>query len=793
MPTGNTGALIARVISAASLLTGICLTAAGGYLVSLGGSAYYLITGVLLLPAAVLLWRGEGRGATLHGWVILGTIAWALWEVGVNGWALAPRIVLPASIGILLLLPVVRASLNWRNGPWPWAHVAGALVASIVVGVGLRAAMPPVMPDDPIYQAGTTTATNDTAPPPEIRDRDWLHYGNDLGGLRFSPHDQITPANVGQLELAWTTRLGVMPVRLAGIEATPIKIGNTLYLCTHRNDIVALDAETGKERWRFDGQVNAELTHPACRGVTYYKVPDVSGPCAERVYTATADARMFAVDAHDGSRCQDFGENGEISLLTGMGKVERGYYNVSSAPALIHGKLVLGGHVADNQKWGSPSGVIRAFDAVTGELAWAWDMGAPDRIGAPAEGEIYTLSTPNSWGPMSADEELGLVYVPMGNASNDYFAGPRRSFDEKYTDSVVALDVDTGRPRWSFQTLHHDLWDMDIPSQPTLVDFVKDGQQVAALLMPTKRGELFILDRKTGEPIYPVEERPAPQDGIVPEEWLSPTQPYSVGVPSFAGAVLTERDMWGISPFDQLWCRIKFREARYEGEFTPPGLTPSIQYPAYIGGMEWGSVSVDTARNIVVIPTNYLPNYVQLITRAEADRMGLAPFTSENAAYSSEGGNVPQAGTLYGALVRSFLSPLEVPCNQPPYGRLNAMDLTSGKLIWSKPLGTAQYSGPLGFPSMLPIRIGTPLFGGAMVTQSGLTFIGATQDRHVRAFDTASGKLLWEYALPAGGNATPMSYTVAGSDRQYVVIAAGGNAGGGSKVGDYVMAFTLPQ
>jgi quinoprotein glucose dehydrogenase len=641
-----------------------------------------------------------------------------------------------------------------------------------------------------MYQAGIIQAPDVASSASESGDEGWSNYGNDQGGSRFSPLAQITAANVSQLELAWTARLGVIPAVLAGLEATPIEIGDTVYLCTYDNQIFALDAKTGHQRWKFDGHVNAQLTHAVCRGVAYYHIPEKTGACAERIFTATADARMFAVDARSGERCQDFGQNGEISLTKGMGHVERGYYNVSSAPEVVDGKVVVGGHVADNQMWGSPSGVIRAFDAVTGALAWAWDVGRPDQTGEPPEGKIYTHSTPNSWGPMSADVDLGLLYVPMANPSNDYFGGQRRPFDEKYNDVVAALDVHTGRPRWFFQTVHHDVWDFDIPSQPTLVDLTKNGAPVKALIMPTKRGELFFLDRATGEPIVPIEERPAPQRGKVPEEKLSPTQPYPLGLPSFAGADLTERSMWGISPLDQLWCRIKFRQARYDGQFTPPGLTPSIQYPAYIGGMEWSGVAVDQGRDIMIVPTNYLPNYVQLVTRAEADRMGLKPFKGEDAAHSFEGGNVPQAGAPYGALVRPFFSPLDIPCNQPPFGRLSALDLVSGKLIWSRVLGSAEGSGPWRIPSMLPFPIGTPLFGGAMVTRSGLTFIGAAQDRYIRAFDTATGKLLWSYRLPAGGNATPMSYQVSG--RQYVVIAAGGNAGGGSRVGDYVMAFALP-
>jgi quinoprotein glucose dehydrogenase len=465
------------------------------------------------------------------------------------------------------------------------------------------------------------------------------------------------------------------------------------------NDVIALDAETGKQVWRFNAR-NARG-----RGVAYYRSPGASGNCAERIITNTTDARLIAVDAHNGKPCSGFGTNGEVSLLTGMGEVIPGYYSVTSTPTIVQDKIVVGGSVLDFQYWGEPSGVTRAFDAVTGKLTWAWDVGHPDRTGESPPGESYTRSTPNSWAPMSVDETLGLVYLATGDTNGTaFFGGYRRPFDEQYSNAIVVLDATTGRPRWSFQTVHHDLWDYDVASQPTLVDLSIANSVIHGLIQPTKRGELFILDRATGTPIYPIEERPAPQTGVVPEDHVSLTQPYSTGLPSFRGADLVEGDMWGITPLDQLWCRIKFREMRYEGTLTPPGLSPAIEMPGPWGGVNWGGVAVDVDRGIVIVNSTNVAYYTRFLPRVEADKLGKRYSPTNKIARINM---APQEGTPYGVLKGGFFSPLQVPCNRPPFGRLSAVDLRTGKLIWSQVFGTARDIGPLGIPSLLPLPIGT--------------------------------------------------------------------------------------
>lgn len=779
-------------------IVGILLTAAGGYLVTLSGSPYYLLAGLSVIASAALTWLGDRRSARIYGAMLIVTLAWSLWESGPDGWALMPRLIAPAILGLGFLLPSIRRGLRAHEAePSLWRGARGVAIGiagAVVLGLGLHSAFGGD-PSDPIYQTGRIAPSNLSAAialPAEPAEQDWLHYGNDRGGSRYSQLAQITPANVGDLEVAWTVNVGgIVGNPVEKLEVTPLKIGDTLYVCTGYNDILSIDAETGSIIWRYNAGVD-QKTVPSgvCRGVAYYKVPDGDGLCAERIITATGDARLIAVDAASGAPCPDFGTAGQTSLLSGLGEVDEGYYGISSAPAIVRGKIVVGGAVLDNQYWGEPSGVIRAYDAVTGKFAWAFDMGRPLDHGEPGPGETYTLSTPNSWAPLSADEELGLVYLPLGNATPDYYGGMRRPVDDLFSSSVVALDVETGALRWSFQTTHHDIWDYDVASQPTLVDIhAPDGVQ-HALIQPTKRGEIFLLDRRTGRPLSTVEERQVPQGGIVPGERLSPTQPFSVGMPSFRGPDLRERDMWGITPLDQLYCRILFRKSRYDGPATPLGFNPAIVYPGYVGGVDWGGVAVDRSRQIMIVNSNRVGNLDRLLPRKVANEMGIKPYSTTNV--SAIEGAGAQAGTPYAADIRPFFSPLWVPCNEPPYGMITAVDLVSRKVIWSKPFGTAQDSGPLGIRSMLPVTMGVPNNGGALVTNGGVTFIGATQEHTFRAFDTLTGKELWQARLPGGGNATPMTYVSPKSKRQFVVIAAGGFPYLGAKQSDAIVAYALP-
>ena len=752
----------------------------GARLALLGGSPWYVVTGLAMLASAFLGFRSRRASIRLFWGFLAANLVWALWEVGLDGWALAPRLAMPVCLGLWMLTTWYRRRVG-TAAPLPGGHLLWPGLALIVVAwIGAMFWIdrtPPV--SDPAFGPRPVAAT----------DGDWIAYGNDRGGSRFSPLAQITPANVGGLQPVWTYHTGPMPPgALASFEANPLKIGDRVYLCAGYNDVIALDAESGREIWRHRPRVDYRGIYGlTCRGVTYYRAPGATGPCAERIYTATVDARLIALDAATGARCAGFGRNGEVNLLQGMGEVEKGYYLVTSPPALIRGRLVLGGWVTDGQQTGEPSGVIRAFDAVTGAFSWAFDIGRPDEHGVPAVGQSFTRGTPNSWAPLSSDEALGLVYVPTGNATPDYFGAHRTPNDERFSSAVVALDGETGAVRWAFQTTHHDLWDYDVPAQPTLVDLPSG---VPALIQPTKRGEIFILDRRTGRPVFPVVERPVPQ-GAVPEERAAATQPYSAGIPSFRGARPTERRMWGLTPIDQAMCRIRFREARFDGDMTPLGTDrPTLTWPGYLGGIDWGGISVDKRRGLMLVNNNQVANYNRLIPRAEADRAGVKPMTADH--MSDVGGAVAQRGVPYAAHITPFLSPLAIPCQQPPYGRISAVDLRTGRLAWSHIFGTSRDSGPLALPTFLPIPMGVPNIGGSITTAGGVAFIGATQEHAIRAYDTATGRELWKARLPAGGNATPSTYWSARSGRQFVVIPAGGHGGMLSGSSDSLIAYALP-
>ncbi|XOV82210.1 MAG: membrane-bound PQQ-dependent dehydrogenase, glucose/quinate/shikimate family [bacterium] len=775
-----------RALGITLVLIGLVLLFMGAKLLIAGGSFYYVAAGAGLLVSGILVFRGDQQGALLYGGFLILTAAWSLYEVQLDAWALMPRLGFFTVLGLWFLLPRTRRGFAQQPvTPLYRLRTAQLSAAVIVVFVVTLFAASLGHKVEPAQGLGSGVAQHPGG--------DWAEYGASKAGTRFAPHAQINTGNVARLERAWMHRTQV-PGTFKG---TPIQIGSGLFLCTGQNIILSLDPDTGAERWRFDPQIN---TPPfgfwdTCRGVTYYKKPAAAADeiCVERILTATTDARLLAVDSQTGQRCSDFGDNGEISLLPGMGEVKPGFYFVTSPPTIANDTLILGGWVADNQEIEEPSGVVRGFDPATGALKWAWDMGREDRSGLPPEGEFYTRGTPNVWSLTSADEELGLVYVPTGNATPDYYGGHRSEAMEKYASSVVALDAATGRVRWHFQTTHHDIWDYDVPSQPTLVDIpMQDGLR-KAVIVPTKRAEIFLLDRATGEPLAEVTELPTPQTDV-PEEFTTPTQPFSTGMPSFARPRLSGVDMWGITPFDQLACRISFARLRYEGPMTPPSLQGTLYYPGIAGGMNWGSVAVDEVNQLMVVNALHMPFVVRLIPRDEV---------SENTTYGLGG---RQRGTPYAVYSMPFLSPLLAPCLRPPYGEMAVVDLTTQSTIWRRPLGTAAEQGPLGIRTGLPLPMGMFYQAGSAVTGGGLIFNSGVLDSTVRAIDLLTGKELWTDALPASAQATPMSYVSPATGKQYVLVTvpygvgtplarenAARNALDNSNQGGYVIAYHLPE
>ena len=777
---------LGRLLAILLFIAAIGLAWGGVTLLALGGSPAYLIQALMLAVTAFLWWRANRLAPYVYGGFVVLLGVWALCETGLDAWALLPRLGIFYGFGLVMLLPAARRNL-WR-GPDIAKRARSLAGASIVL---FAVAVPAVA-----LAFGTATIRDTSVDPAAIASHkgsgdDWTAVGGTSSGTRFSELDQISPQNVGKLQRVWS--YSFHQSASGGLEVTPIKIDDTVYACDDTNRIAAIDAETGQQKWLFDPHVDlAKGAYRHCRGVGYAKIPGASGFCAERIYTATVDARLIAIDAKDGRRCPDFGTGGDVDTLEGLGQVLRGYYWYNSAPNVFDGKVIVSGTEVDNQYWGQPSGVIRAYDAVTGKLAWAYDVGAPDRIGAPPAGQIYTRATPNAWAQMSFDPALGLLYVGTGNATPDYYGAQRRKIDDEISSSIMALDIKTGRRKWLFQIAHHDLWDYDVGSQPVLFDLPgPDGKPIPAIVQPTKQARLFLLNRATGQPIGGIEEQRVPLAGPAAGERVSPTQPMPLALPNLAGPQLTERKMWGLTPFDQLWCRIKFRQARYDGPYTPPGVTPSITFPGYLGGMDWGGASIDTDRLVLVAASSYVPNYTQLIPRAQA--RGAYPMSEGRDGLTALVGINAMAGTPFALSTKPFLSPLSVPCTQPPWGRLHGVDLKSGKLLWSRPLGTGRDNGPFGIASHLPLTIGAPALGGALVTRSGLSFVGASTDRTFRAFETATGKLLWQSILPYSGNATPISYRSKASGRQFVIIAAAGHSGLATATGDQIVAYALPE
>jgi quinate dehydrogenase (quinone) len=772
---------LSQAFAAVLVVLGLFLVIGGGWLIGLGGSFYYLIAGLVYGAAGILLWRERFAGPGLVVAMLVLTLVWAVWESGTYYWALFPRLLVPLGLAMvaLALAPTGTRVTHLR------ATYGGTAALAVIFVVFFAAAF---FPHGELVRAsddGYVEAKVDNKPV------DWSAYAGTTAGLRYAPFNQINKSNVGELKVAWTYRAGDGRTGVESIDQnTPLAIGDTVYSCRPQDLVSALDADTGALRWKYDAKASSPIWN-RCRSLGYFA--DSTAParavCAQRLLMTTIDARLIALDTKTGVPCPGFGRDGVVDLKQGMGEVRPGFYFQTSAPTVARDKVVIGGWVTDNQQTGEPSGVIRAFNARTGAFEWAWDLGNPANIKGPPPGQTYTRGTPNMWTTAAFDDKLGLIYLPLGNATPDYFGMNRPAHSDQYNSSIVAVDIETGVERWKFQTVHHDIWDYDLPSQPALID-APDGKggAVPGILVGTKRGQIFYLNRADGTPLAEIAEKPVPQDGAVPEEKLSPTQPFSVGMPTIGAEHLTEKKMWGATMFDQLVCRILFKQLRYEGDLTPPGLTHIIQQPGNGGGMNWWSVSYDPVNQIMITNDIRVPSALWLVPRA------LEAESNEKYPPASDGhGASPMRGTPYAVVTLFWMSPIGAPCNQPPFGTVTAVDMKTRQIVWEVPGGTAETTGPFEIASHMKMPIGMPTYGGTATTAGGLTFFAGTQDYYMRAFDSYTGKLLWEYPLPVGSSATPMSYVSPKTGKQYIVIVAGGAAHQLDHTGDYVIAFALPD
>src|SRR5712664_395734 len=605
----------------------------------------------------------------------------------------------------------------------------------------------------------------------------WEHWGGDRGGTRFSPLAQITPTNVGNLVRAWEFRTGDLDTRAPAVmartkfQATPLFVEDSIIFCSPFNEVIALDPGSGAQNWRYDPKISTNQrpgNRYACRGIAYWvddQAPERAA-CRARVFMGTNDVRVIALDARTGIPCADFGANGEIKLEIGRQLEWLGEFQITSAPVVSRGVVIVGSAISDNRRVEAPLGTVRAFDARTGRPRWNWDPLVHGGVNA---------SHANVWAPMSADEERGLVFLPTSSPSPDFWGGKRPGNNE-HANSVVALRTETGQLVWSFQTVHHDVWDYDLPAQPTLARIDTGAGMRDVVIQPTKQGFVFVLDRETGKPIWPVEERAVPQGGAEGEQ-LSPTQPFPTHVPALMPQRISPEEVFGLVPFrDRAVCREQLAAARNEGLYTPPSTKGTLLFPFTGGGVNWGSAAFDPVSQILYANTSRAVHIVKLIPRTEAE--GFKPPPGHDFG--------PQQGAPVAMTRAVAMSPLGILCNKPPWGVLVAVDLKAGKILWQSSVGTAEDRAPLG----IAFNWGTPLVNGVVITAGGLVFTGA-MDAYLRAFDAKSGEELWQGRLPVPGVANPMTYLWKGE--QYVAIGAGGHSEVSTSIGDSLVAFRLAR
>lgn len=795
--------MINKLTSIVIAIVGLAMLYMGGQLLMIGGSPFYAIMAIGLLITAVALFKNKKIALTIYAILMWIVLAWMIFEVGFDKWQWIPRGDLIGLIGVWLALPWVVRPLSKAQNPANPAKFHPFLGTTVIIMIAIVIGL---MFYDPYPKEGNIT--NQRAPAEtDVAGNDWAAYGGTNNGARFSNLKQITTDNVSNLEVAWTYHTGdLRDAKDASeytFEATPLKVNNSIYFCTPHNEVHALNPETGTLKWKYEPTKDRSYLqqHQTCRGVSYYEAPEAAATnavqpaavanspavCRKRIFNAANDAKLLALDADTGKLCADFGNNGVVDLRANMGEIRPHALMQTAAPLVAGNLVIVGGSVMDNGfNAGNPSGVIRAYDVITGRLVWNFDPANPENTQPIAAGQTYPQDTPVAWATLSADIKNGLVYVPFGNASPDELGIERdaNSNTEKFRDTLVALDLKTGQFKWRFQSSKHDLWDRDNPSQPSLVDIDYQGKKQPVVILPTKTGNLFVLNRLTGEAVYPINQVDVSTKGIAGEKY-SPTQPVSAL--NFLPDPINEKSMWGLTPFDQMACRIDFKSLRYDGNpWTPATEGGSIIFPGNIGVFNWGSVTVDPQRQILIaspVRLAYKYNLIKRTPETATQRL----FTKDGTPYWNENFDGD-----YAIHIQQLSSSLGIPCIAPPWGRMVGVDLKTGKTEWLRRVGTTKNLKTSFLPGRFPIGfpMGMVAHGGPLTTAGDLVFHGATADNFFRAYDTSTGKLLWETELPAGGQATPSTYMGA-DNKQYVVIAAGGHGSLGTKEGDAVVAYRL--
>ncbi|MGQ1397661.1 membrane-bound PQQ-dependent dehydrogenase, glucose/quinate/shikimate family [Acinetobacter baumannii] len=773
------------------LIFGAALGGGGIYLITLGGSWFYLFAAILMFITGIGFIKRRSYALWIALALLIISSLWALYEVGSDFWQLVPRVI---TFIVIALVASLFAPLLMNKAGKQSLSTKPAMGLSAVLFIAFLSFIGGMFKIHPLVTASGEKSPVIKADAGNDEGNDWTAWGRNTLGDRFAQFTQINKENVKKLKVAWTYRTGDLSINGAEYQVTPIKVDDTMYMCTPLNKVIALDPVTGKEKWHFDPilkETPSNKTWKRCRGVAYTDLSQIAGKniqpstqCSKRIISTTNDGRLFALDAITGKPCEDFGTNGFVNLLDGLDASDDGSYYLTSAPLVANGIVLVGGKLNDNLKVGEPSGVVRGFDAQTGKLLWAWDAsrGATDSSPLPV-GQNYKPETPNFWGTASYDPKLGLAYFPTGNQTPDFWTGNRHPYSDEYNDSIVAVDIKTGKEKWHFRTANIDQFDYDVSSQPILYDLPqKNGTSIPVLIQLTKRGQIFVLDRRNGKPVVPVEQRSVSTNAM-PGMKVAPTQPYSAI--SVGTEPLKEKDMWGATVFDQLYCRIEFKKMLWEGEFTPiTDKKRTLIYPGYYGGFNWGGGALDASTGTLIVNDIRMAQWGKFIKQDEAKRIGLKP--------STEGEYSEQLGTPWGVERSMFVSPLGIPCFKPPFGTMTAIDLTNGKTKWQVPLGSIEDAPIHGIVPNVHMPLGMPTMGGPLVTKGGLTFFHGSLDYYVRALDNDTGKELWKGRLPVGGQGAPMTY-IGKDGKQYIVVVVGGatRTGTNNNRGDYVIAYSL--